>query len=70
MIGKLKHSLKERCPQCGKILQLRETDSKSIIDGESVFISKDIICCSNKNCEYERDVEQKRRRRKEENLAL
>jgi len=71
MIGKLKHSLKERCPECGKVLQLRVIAIKSLMDGIEITTQKEYIACSNKNCDYERDVEQKRRRRQqEEDLTL
>lgn len=66
MIGKLKRSLKERCPECGKVLEIRVTDIKVIENGNPVHISEEHINCSNKNCDYEREVEQKRRRRQEE----
>jgi hypothetical protein len=68
MIGRLKHTLKERCPECGKVLQVRVLDIVTLIDGIRVTTPKEHISCSNKNCEYEREVEQKRRRRKEEEI--
>jgi len=68
MIGKLKRSLKERCPDCGKVLQLRVMDIRAIINGDEVLVPKEYISCSNPNCDYERDVEQKRRRRQEEEI--
>jgi ssDNA-binding Zn-finger/Zn-ribbon topoisomerase 1 len=61
MIGRLKHSLKERCPECGKVLQLRVKDTDTTVPIE-------YIACSNKSCDYERSVEQKRRRRQEEEI--
>jgi hypothetical protein len=64
--GKLKHTLKERCPECGKVLQLREISIATIENGVEVSVPNEYICCSNKNCDYERDIEQKRRRRQEE----
>jgi hypothetical protein len=70
MIGKLKHSLKERCPQCGKVLQLRVIEIGTLIDGIPATTPKELITCSNKNCDYEMQVEQKRRRRQEEDLTL
>jgi len=70
MIGKLKHSLKERCPECGKILEVRVLDVRSVEKGEAVILPKEYIACSNKTCDYERTVEQKRRRRQEEVLTL
>jgi hypothetical protein len=66
MIGKLKHSLKERCPQCDKVLQLRVIEIESMDNGVPISIPQEYIMCSNKNCDYEREVEQKRRRRQEE----
>jgi hypothetical protein len=66
MIGKLKHSLKERCPECGAILQVRVIEVKAIEHGIPVTLPEEYIGCSNKNCGYEREVEQKRRRRQEE----
>lgn len=62
MIGKLKHSLKEKCPYCGKILQVRVREFQSLKDGIVITVPIDYICCSNKSCDYERDVEQKRKR--------
>jgi hypothetical protein len=66
MIGKLKHSLKERCPECNKPLQLRVVDVESLLDGVVITIPKEYVSCSNKSCDYERRVEQKRIRRQEE----
>ena len=62
MIGKLKRSLRERCPECGKILQIRIKQTNSIRKGMEIVIAEEYICCSDKNCYYERDIEQKRRR--------
>lgn len=70
IIGKLKHSLKERCPECGKILQVRVLDIRAMENGMEVTVPKEYIACSNKNCGYERAVEQKRRRRHEEDIVL
>ncbi len=66
MIGRLKHSLKEKCPECGKILQVRVIEKKSMEKGVEIIIPEEYICCSNKNCDYERKMEQKRKRRKED----
>ena len=66
MIGKLKHSLKERCPECGKPLQLRLIEITTMQKGIEVISPEERICCSNRSCYYEREIEQKRRRRKEE----
>ncbi len=66
MIGKLKRSLKERCPQCGKILQIRVIEVEAIENGITVGLPEEYISCSNKNCDYEREIEMKRRRRNQE----
>jgi len=66
MVGRLKHSLKEKCPECGKTLQLRVIENKGMQKGVEVVDLEEYVCCSNKNCEYEREVKQKRRRRVEE----
>lgn len=66
MIGKLKKSLNERCPECGKILQIRTTSQWGLENGTEAIIESEYVCCSNKNCDYERSVEKKRRKRQEE----
>ena len=70
MIGRLKHSLKEKCPECKKVLQLRVRDIKSVLKGVEIIIPEEYICCSNKNCNYERDIEQKRRRIHGEDILM
>ncbi len=70
MIGRLKRSLKERCPECRSILQIRVRDIKEIRDGVQVTVYEEYITCSNKNCGYEREMEQKRIRRQEIDLSL
>ncbi|HUS48832.1 MAG TPA: hypothetical protein VMZ91_01595 [Candidatus Paceibacterota bacterium] len=62
MIGRLKHSIKQRCPECGKILQVRVTDIMTLQKGIEILIPEEYICCSNKNCDYKREIEQKRRK--------
>jgi len=64
MIGRLKRSLKERCPECNGILQLREYPVNTLIDGEEVIKYREHIVCS--KCEYVEEIEQKRIRRQEE----
>jgi hypothetical protein len=70
MIGRLKRSLSERCPECKNILQIRVRDIKEIRNGIQVLVSEEYIACSNKNCRYEREMEQKRIRRQEDDLAF
>jgi hypothetical protein len=64
--GKIKRFLKERCPECGKVLQVRVLNVESMFEGEKISVSQEYIACS--NCEYERSMEQKRYRRQEEIL--
>jgi hypothetical protein len=70
MIGRLRRSLSERCPECKNILQIRVRDINEIRNGIQVLVSEEYIACSNKNCEYEREMEQKRIRRQEDDLAF
>ena len=60
--GRLKRSLKEKCPECGKVLQIRVIEKESVKEGEIITIQEEYICCSNKSCDYEQEIEQKRRR--------
>ena len=69
MKGKLKRSLKERCPECGKVLQLRVLHEESMRKGIPIIIEIEYICCSNKSCFYKRNIEQKRRRIREEDIV-
>jgi hypothetical protein len=68
--GKLKRSLKERCPECKNRLQIRERETKAIYRGNQIYIYEEFIACSNKNCEYTAELEQKRRRRQEEEFDI
>jgi len=70
MIGRLKRSLSERCPECKSILQIRVRDISEIRNGIPVVVAEEYIACSNKNCGYEREMEQKRIRRQEDDLAF
>lgn len=64
MIGKLKKSMKERCPLCGKTLQLRVYEKKILQKGNEVLIDEEYITCSNPDCDYEREVLKKKKRKK------
>ncbi len=66
MIGKLKRSLKERCPDCGKNLQVRVKSMETIEEGIPIEIPVEYISCSNINCGFIRYIEQRRRRRQRE----
>jgi len=64
-IGKLKCSIKNRCPECGKNLQIRTREASGFFNGYPVSIEEEYIACSNPNCYYEEDVKSKRRRLKD-----
>lgn len=55
MRGRLKHSLKERCPECRSTLQLRAISVAGMEKGVEITISEEIVICP--NCEYERSAE-------------
>jgi len=64
MIGKLKKSISEKCPVCGKTLQIRVIKIKTLQKGVEAFVEEEYICCSNKNCDYERETVKKKKSRK------
>lgn len=70
MIGRLRRSLNKRCPECKSILQIRVRDIEELRNGIQVTVCEEYIDCSNKNCGYEREIEQKRIRRQEDDLAF
>lgn len=69
-IGRLKHSTNKRCPECGKILQIRVRTISTFFNGLPVEIPEEYIGCSNPSCEYEQEVKQKRRRMEEKDITI
>ena len=67
-VGKLKHSTKDKCPECGKILQIRIREVSGFFSGIPVLIEEEYIACSNPNCYYEVDIEAKRRKLSEKDI--
>lgn len=67
-IGKLKSSTKRRCPECGKILQVRIRTASGFFNGFPLDFEEEYIACSNPNCWYEEEIEQKRRRIDEKDI--
>ena len=61
-VGKLKKTLKERCPQCGELLQIRTIQEKGLIKGEEVFFHKEYTVCS--FCGFKDGKEDKNKYRK------
>jgi ssDNA-binding Zn-finger/Zn-ribbon topoisomerase 1 len=67
-IGKLKSYTKKRCPECGKILQIRVRAVSGFFNGLPLDFEEEYIACSNPNCWYEEEIEQKRRRIDEKDI--
>ena len=67
-IGKLKTTTKRRCPDCGKILQVRIRTASGFFNGFPLDFEEEYIACSNPNCWYEEEIEQKRRRIDEKDI--
>jgi hypothetical protein len=61
-LGKLKKTLKEKCKNCGGILQIRTYQESCIEDGEDYLKDMDVIEC--RTCDYTEEVEPKRKRSK------
>lgn len=69
MYGKIKKFLKEKCPYCNNPLVIRTYSVESHISGTSIEIDEDYISCSNKSCDYERTIKQKRRKIDERKIS-
>jgi hypothetical protein len=63
-LGKLKKTLKKKCPLCNSPLEVRTYQESCIEDGEDFMKAIDYIECKNKNCDYTEDIEPKRVRSK------
>lgn len=49
-VGRLKRTLKDRCPKCSHVLQLRAKEKKYMLDGVEMATEEDFIACS--SCSY------------------
>ena len=67
-MGKLKHSTKDKCPECGNVLQVRVKELSSFFNGIPLLIEEEYIACSNPSCYYEDDIKVKRRKLKEKDI--
>lgn len=56
-IGKLQRTLKDRCPDCGGLLQLRIIPFSQLDEGEEITRDKKIKYCP--NCEYSENIKEK-----------
>ena len=61
--GRLKHSLRDKCPKCGGVLQVRVRGIQGMAKGMDIIRDEEFITCS--LCDYEQESKQKRKRRKE-----
>lgn len=68
VLGKLKHTLKERCPHCKAVLQLRTKSVFGEEKGVPVSSSLEFKYC--KLCKYTEEIEPKRKRRRDEYLEV
>jgi RNase P subunit RPR2 len=62
-LGKLKKTLKEKCKNCGGLLQVRTYQESRVEDGEDYLQDVDYIEC--KNCDFTNEIEPKRKRAKD-----
>jgi hypothetical protein len=70
-IGRLKHSISERCPECGKVLQVRVRKDAFLAAGIEMQDEEEYICCSNPSCCYEREIlEPHKRKERPDKIAL
>ena len=68
MRGKYKKPLKERCPVCNSPLQIRVICEYYLVKGVEVENPVEYIACSNSNCYYEEEIEQKKSRRRKNTI--
>ena len=61
-LGKLKKTLKEKCPFCNKVLQIRVISQKKLEFGEEIEVEKEVIQCS--SCDFEKSPEKKKGKQK------
>lgn len=67
-LGRLKHSLSVKCPDCKAVLQLRVRTIYGVEEGVEVSFPEEYIVCS--RCGYEEEVEKKRKRRRDNILEV
>jgi DNA-directed RNA polymerase subunit M/transcription elongation factor TFIIS len=67
-LGRLKHSLDKKCPDCRAVLQLRVRTIYGVEEGVEISSPEEYIVCP--KCGYEEEVEKKRKRRKDNILEV
>lgn len=60
--GRLKKTLGRKCPIDNFPLQVRVREITQLVRGENKIIEEDYVRCSNLECEYEEEIEQKKRK--------
>lgn len=60
--GRLKKTLGRKCPIDNFPLQVRVRETNQLVRGENKIIEEDYVRCSNLECEYEEEIEQKKRK--------
>jgi hypothetical protein len=61
-LGRLKRSMKEKCPNCGHTLQLRVREEMQLVRGEEQINEVEYIVCPIDNCEYEAEIKEPKKR--------
>jgi hypothetical protein len=61
-LGRLKRSMKEKCPNCGHTLQLRVREEMQLVRGEEQVNEVEYIVCPIDNCEYEAEIKEPKKR--------
>ena len=60
-LGRLVRTLSEKCPRCERPLQIRARKIIYWFKNDPLDKEVEYIACSNPSCEYEREMEQKKR---------
>lgn len=61
-LGRLKRSLKQRCPDCNHVLQIRIRENVQMVRGEDILEETDYIVCS-AECGYESEIKEQKKRK-------
>jgi hypothetical protein len=60
-LGRLKRTLSEKCPCCGKALQLRVRQTDNLLRGETIIEEEEYKQCS--VCDYEEEIKNPKKRK-------
>jgi hypothetical protein len=59
--GRLKRTLKDKCPYCNHPLQLRVKETMAIAAGTDITVDEEYITCS--VCDYESEIREPKKRK-------